>query len=397
MIVSPVCLTSAIHAVLSRVLERTIMSFSAGKSTTGSSVDTDGTPGSTRSGFSDISGEFQLDGSHVARTMRKKTALSALPPQKRKNNDLSELTIDKLNFDSLSIYGREREILILKDAYHSLVEATSERRLVLISGTSGSGKSKLAETIQSQTVRNGGLYVKGKFDLNMRNEPYCGVAGACAEICGSIVELRSKDPSRSEMICEDIRRALGLELELLIQAIPVIGEIAIPDLDGRSQGSAEANLPSSSGDSKDRIHFAFLRLFRIVSKHFDPLVIVLDDLQWSDACSLDLLEVLMSDLQNPKFMVIGTYRSNELGETHIFHKSLQELESKSLSGDCVITKIEVHHVRFRWRGCALTRLMATRFSCCTTWPCYTTRNSCNSISAHYHGLGTTRKSYRILN
>ena len=79
------------------------------------------------------------------------SSLFALPPCKRKGNNLSELTVDKLRFDALGLHGRDDEISILQQEFQSLVQeeasSSNQCRLCLISGQSGTGKTKLAETL----------------------------------------------------------------------------------------------------------------------------------------------------------------------------------------------------------------------------------------------------------
>ena len=314
---------------------------------------------------SDVSGEFQLD-AQQRKTGRSSFSDRSPPQHQREQRHSSEewddvSIMEKLTIDSFHLHGRKREISILHDALDSMTQATTERRLVLISGSSGSGKTKLAETIKlrmleksTETQTQTGLYVQGKYDLNMRTqEPYSGITAACSAICGSILRSQSStDPARANLISQDIQDALGVELKLLIQVIPAIDEVVV---DPKDDSNGEKKIPttspdatlssspssSSPSDSKHRIQFAFLRFLRVVAKHFAPLVIVLDDLQWADESSLDLLEVLLSDHSNPKFMVIGIYRSNEVNETHRLFKCLRNLETKSIEEDLILSKIEV--------------------------------------------------------
>ena len=117
------------------------------------------------------------------------------------------LTINKLAFKSLGFYGRDKEVSALIGRLNSLVGAdassigdTAQRGLVLVSGTSGIGKTRLAETLRAPTLKHGGLFVRGKFDLNMRNEPYSGIAEAFAEILGAILPLQGENPQRFQSI-----------------------------------------------------------------------------------------------------------------------------------------------------------------------------------------------------
>ena len=289
---------------------------------------------SSRSLLSDNDASF-------SKRFEKPTSLSALVPTTRKSNDLSGLKIDKLRLDSVDLHGRDDEISTLGQAFESLVDTSSNNRhLCLISGPSGAGKTKLAETLKKSVSSHKGMFVKGKFDLNLRNQPYSGISKACAEICGAILELQQHDPVRAKDVTDDIEHSIDNELNLLVQTIPILAEIVTTSNLTNHDSLSEVSL--STSDSKNRVNFAFVRFFRVMASHFFPLIFVLDDLQWADASSLDLLEVLMADRQTHKFMLIGIYRSNEVDETHIFHRCLEELYTKSLTNAFTMTKLHIH-------------------------------------------------------
>ena len=265
---------------------------------------------------------------------KRRSSTTPHAPLPRTSNSLSDFTIDKLDYSSLGIYGRDQEVSRIKTCFENLVHGISERELILISGFSGTGKTRLAETLQGyikSKKQHEGLYVKGKFDLKFRNEPYSGFIDACSEICGSISELQARNTSRFESICTKVESALGSELSLLMQVIPALCEVmADPEKMLQEGGSVASDV--SSAESKRRFHFAFLRFMRVISELFKPLVFVLDDLQWADLASLELLEVVIADRQNPSLLVVGTYRSNEVDEANVFHRTLREIHEKGKYG-----------------------------------------------------------------
>jgi hypothetical protein len=219
---------------------------------------------------------------------------STLAPEPRRRNDISDFTIDKLNFGALGLHGRQTEIKLLKATVSKMMTSAGgshneqARQLILISGYSGTGKTALANhALKRSTERLGGLYVRGKFDSHLRNQPYSGISAACAEICSAILDLQLRNPSRSEELCRKITLELDSELALLIQVIPMLAEIvALQDASISGGGdSPPVRKESSSADSKIQLKFAFLRFIRAVSCQFMPLVFVLDDLQWADVCA----------------------------------------------------------------------------------------------------------------
>ena len=267
---------------------------------------------------------------------RSQTCKTCTKPPKNSN--------DKLSFYSLGMYGRDHEISVLNGCFDQLLTGNIERQLLLISGTSGSGKSKLANTLKKPTGNCNGLFVRGKFDIACRSEPYSGLANACAEICNVILELQTHNRIHATMIGQHLKEEVGAEIDLLIQVIPVLNKVFHEHelVRQESQENTVAKKTSSSSlDSKNRFFFAFLRFMRVISNEFDPLVIVIDDLQWADPCSLELMEAVVADRSNPKLLLVGTYRSNEVDPTHVFHQTLIDLRAKSKDHDFALTEMEV--------------------------------------------------------
>ena len=213
-----------------------------------------------------------------------------------KNINVEALTANKLRFSSLGLVGRDKETYALSECLERLVlvgeEATATgeddvkaiaRELVFISGVSGTGKTALAKTLASQTKRHQGLYLTGKFDFYLRDEPYSGFVAACRELCGEILMLRNDTSTEAKYqeIHDEIMSELGDEISLLTNIFPVLDEIF--NVDYERKLAADGN---DDAYAKEGINYAFRKLLRVVSTHFKPLVIVLDDLQWVDAASL---------------------------------------------------------------------------------------------------------------
>jgi len=202
------------------------------------------------------------------------------------------------------LYGREVETETLLGAYDRVARSgTSE--LLLVCGYSGIGKSSFVHELHKAIVPTRGLFAAGKFDPHQRDVPYRTVAGAFrALILGFI-------GSRTDLELEGwrgaLREAVGLHGRTMIELIPEL-ELMI----GKQPPASE--IPPRQ--SHRLFQIALRRFVGVFARPEHPLVLFLDDLQWADAATLDLLEALLvgSDLHH--LLVIGAYRDNEIDPAH---------------------------------------------------------------------------------
>jgi len=210
-----------------------------------------------------------------------------------------------------------------------------KKELVFIKGFSGVGKTSLARTIkQDLDSMEGGRYVEGKFDLNEgKEQPYSGIAKAYSQL---IQEIHTNSRDKLLEICQQLSETILSEVEPLTYLIPEL-ELALGEF-STSSYSDEGNIDGM----QERWKYSFRVLTRLLTSYVKPLVIVIDDLQWADKASLDLIETLITDSRNINpLMIIGCYRSNEVDQTSDLAKSIQSLEEKKSQFGFNITGIEV--------------------------------------------------------
>jgi PAS domain S-box-containing protein len=206
------------------------------------------------------------------------------------------------------LYGREREVETLLASFDRVVKSgTSE--LVLVSGYSGIGKSSVVNELHKVLVPPRGLFASGKFDQYKRDIPYSTLAQAFQSLIRVLLAKSEAElNSWREALCE----ALGPNGLLIVDLVPelklIIGEQPlVADLEPQ--------------DAQRRFQLVFRRFISVFARPEHPLALFLDDLQWLDAATLDLLEDLLtgSDLQH--LLLIGAYRDNEVDATHpLVHK-----------------------------------------------------------------------------
>ncbi|CAJ1957598.1 unnamed protein product [Cylindrotheca closterium] len=232
--------------------------------------------------------------------------------------------VPPLDFGAAGLVGRDDEIDALKSS-HDRLRKGGKKELILVGGQSGVGKSSVIRSIKNDVLVEG-LFVEGKFDMNTSNEPYSGVAEAFGIICRTIKEA---GPEAIADLQHDLRKELGDKPGMLVQLIPELHEIMeVETADETSVGSIDRADETEGG--VDRLRFAFRVLTRVFSSLFSPLVLFLDDLQWADVSSLQVLEYLILDKENENpLMVIGSYRSEEVDENSTLHNKMLGFREKT--------------------------------------------------------------------
>ncbi|KAL3933974.1 MAG: hypothetical protein SGBAC_010167 [Bacillariaceae sp.] len=260
----------------------------------------------------------------------------------RRNRNVQELTINKLKYDSVGLVGREQEIQQLQESISRVSgeDETRRKELVLIKGYSGVGKSALIDRaenfVQSQS---NGAFAKGKYDQNNRDVPYEGLASAIGEVCCILSSKLKKE--EADAIGDKLVAELGSEISLLQQIVPGINEILPMDL----RRNSDIIDPSNFGAMQERLKYSFRALTRILSSCVSPLVLVLDDLQWSDVGSLKMLAHLMTDTKNTSPLVIlGSYRSNEVDRTHFLSSVIDDMRRSQESCNIRVSNIELDNL-----------------------------------------------------
>ena len=211
------------------------------------------------------------------------------------------------------LYGRDREIATLLSCFDRIIK-TGVPELVLVSGYSGIGKSSVVDELHKVLVRPRSLFASGKFDQYKRDIPYATLVQAFQSL---IRPLLSKSDTELASWRHALLEALGSNGRLMIDLIPEL-KLIIGDQ------PPVPELPPQQAQS--RFQLVFRRFIGAFARPNQPLALFLDDLQWLDAATLDLLEdLLRPDLEH--LMLIGAYRDNEVAAAHPLMRKLDAIKA----------------------------------------------------------------------
>ena len=160
-----------------------------------------------------------------------------------------------------------------------------------------------------------GLFASGKFDQYKRDIPYSTLAQAFQSL---IRPLLGKSDAELAGWREAFREALGPNGRLIVDLVPelklIVGEQPpVPELPPQ--------------EAQSRFQLIFRRFLAVFARPEQPLALFLDDLQWLDAATLDLLEELLTQPDVQHLMLIGAYRDNEVDAAHPLRRKLDAIKS----------------------------------------------------------------------
>jgi predicted ATPase len=188
--------------------------------------------------------------------------------------------------------------------------------LVMVGGEPGAGKTRIAEELAAEADRHGFLTLTGHCYEMEGAPPYIPFI----EILQSII--RALEPT-----------AL---LDTLGSAAPEAAKL-VPELRERFPDIPE---PRKLAPEQERFYlFNNLRDFfeRLASKR--PLLLIVEDLHWTDEPTLLLLQHIVQQLHETPVLMVGTYRDTELDVARSLAKALQELLRRRMVHDLILKRL----------------------------------------------------------
>ncbi|MBN3766223.1 AAA family ATPase [Burkholderia sp. Ac-20365] len=231
------------------------------------------------------------------------------------------------------LYGRDREVDTLVAAFDRIVKSGTPE-LLLVSGYSGIGKSSVVNELHKLLVPPRGIFASGKFDQYKRDIPYATLIQAFQSLVRPLLGKPDAELARwRAALLEALDVNAGLMTDLIPELKLIIGEPPpVPELEPQQ--------------AQRRFMQVFRRFIGVFARAEHPLALFVDDLQWLDTATLDLLEDLLTRPDLRHLMLIGAYRDNEVDALHpLMGKLLAIRKAGVVVSEITLAPLAMAHVR----------------------------------------------------
>lgn len=200
-----------------------------------------------------------------------------------------------------------------------------EGKILLVPGHSGTGKTSLVQWLANPVKLENGLFVTGKFNQYHQNTPYYAVGQALSALWHKICPIIDADPGLEARL----REALGDLGFLLGGLIP-----EIETLFGEGPRSEEI----SYVEARHRFTTLIRNFLKTVCLPEHPVVVFIDDWQWADSASLELLRGLGGKNRIRYFLLIASFRDEEVDATHPLSPVIADLNRRTAPPEVIEVK-----------------------------------------------------------
>ncbi|PRR82076.1 diguanylate cyclase domain-containing protein [Clostridium vincentii] len=214
------------------------------------------------------------------------------------------------------LYGRDNEIEVLLSVFDRA--SKGEKEIVVVKGHSGVGKSALINEINGLISKKHGRFIWGKFDQFKHGNAHSPLVKAFKAL---VEQVLTESKEEIQIWGNKLNKSLGKNGQIIIDIIPEVEKII-----GKQPQIIE--LPTE--ETKNRFNLVFENSIKVFCEEKHPLVIFIDDMQWTDATTLKLIENFMGSSPIKYLVLIMAYRDNEVLENHPLLSTLNNISKQRL-------------------------------------------------------------------
>ncbi|MDY6905910.1 MAG: AAA family ATPase [Thermodesulfobacteriota bacterium] len=213
------------------------------------------------------------------------------------------------------LIGRDEEINHLK---HLVDECTRSRgTLCLVYGEAGMGKSRLIDEIRGYVHARGDLFLAGKYSPYESKTPYRVFSIA---ITAYVEKVKRMSPEKQTAIKAKMNHTIGKLGGEIVKIAPAVVDLL---------GEPPELITLEPEKEKTRFLVTLTNFILALGSPESPAVIFLDDMQWCDKESIELLKIISENIVDQAVLIIASFRDEEVDDDHPLAHAIQQLQAKT--------------------------------------------------------------------
>lgn len=211
------------------------------------------------------------------------------------------------------LYGREKAIETLLKTFYGVSQGATT--MLLVTGVSGVGKTAVIKAVYQPVIKQRGYFIQGEYNQFNLHIPFSGLVQALQDL---IRQLLKEHEDNLQIWRNKILAAVGNNGQLLIDIIPELVFII---------GKQSPVIQLTGIAAENRWNSLLQDFIQVFTSAEHPLVIFLDNLQWADAASLKLIELLIKNYRH--LCLIGAACDQEVSQPHPLLLNFLKIAQKS--------------------------------------------------------------------
>ncbi|MDF1884439.1 AAA family ATPase [Sulfurimonas sp. SAG-AH-194-C21] len=234
---------------------------------------------------------------------------------KKDSSTLFELAfLDKKHILHISpkIFAREKESQAILNALNENVKTT-----IAIAGYSGVGKSTLISIVKDRLKEKQICFLQEKFQQLRSVQTFQAFSSLLSKHIKNII---AQDSQSIKSLETQLIHEIGENIQLMLDYLPELSLIV---------HTSYKLKPLQAHESQSRFNITFLKFVRIVSSYRKQIVFAIDDMQWCDLSTINLIQLILDDVTITNVSFVLSYRNNEVKSTHPFSIMLSHFETNA--------------------------------------------------------------------